>query len=55
MVICMTINWAAWSAISSLGTFIVAIVAAIIVFCQYKGESKRVKEATRSKILADYN
>lgn len=44
-----------WGTVSSIGTLLVAIIAAIIAFIQYKSESSAAKEATRSKILEDYN
>lgn len=47
--------WIIISSISSLITALAAVGAGIYAVYQYKQESLRQKEATRSKILADYN
>lgn len=54
-IMCCYINWEALSALAATFTFFTAVLAALFAWYQYKGESHRLKEATRSKILADYN
>lgn len=55
MVNLFCVNWGAWNAIVSTITCCVAASAAIIAYFQYKSSSEHQKEATRSRILADYN
>lgn len=50
--LCCCVNWDAWNAIATTCT---CIAAAVIAWFQYKTGSNHQKEATRSKILADYN
>lgn len=51
----LCINWDAVTAIATSITCFVAFGSAITAGYQYWKESHRLKEATRSRILADYN
>lgn len=55
MVTLLRINWEAFTAIASCCTAVVSVVAACYAKQQYNSQSKHTREATRSKILEDYN
>ena len=47
--------WDAIAAIGSISSAIISFIAVYSVWLQYKKESANNKQATRSRILADYN